>query len=144
MWGVSVETVTNRRLFRQLGCCVEGACGVPTRANCVRFFGSEGSNLEKEPHVPGGQGFGRNPGFPEAAPQFPYQIACDLSILLKRLLSNASCGDIAVVQDHSLLPLRRKTLVGTSRRTRLTDRVLLSQLQEAAEAHGCLHHFVNP
>jgi hypothetical protein len=122
MWRVNVEAVTNRRLFRQLGCCVEGECGVPTRANCGRFFGWKGLNLEKEPHVRGGQGFGRNLGFPEEAPQFPYQVAYDLPILLKRLLSNVSCGDIAVVQGHLLLPLRRKTLVGTSIRTLpLTD-----------------------
>ena len=65
------DAVRNRQALRWLGYCVEGECGVPTRANCGRFFGLEGPNLEKVLHVPGGQGFGQNLGFPEEALQFP-------------------------------------------------------------------------
>jgi hypothetical protein len=36
---VTVEAVTNQRLFRQVGCCFEDECGAPRGANCGRFFG---------------------------------------------------------------------------------------------------------
>jgi hypothetical protein len=39
IWRVSVEAVTNRRLFHQLSCCFEDECGAPRGANCGRFFG---------------------------------------------------------------------------------------------------------
>ena len=54
------------------------------------------------------------PDFPKKLHNFLLRLHRDLPKLSETPASNVSCGDIAVVRGHPLLPLRRKTLVDTS------------------------------
>lgn len=61
--------------------------------------------------------------FPKKRHNFLLRLHTALLTLLNDCPFNVSCGDIAVVRGHLLLPLRRKTLVGNRQERRLCERL---------------------
>ena len=84
--------------------------GVPATTNCGRFFAYTIHEPE-DSLAHGGPRSGQDLGFPEEEPQFLSRPSCCPLEHPEHKFCDVYCADIAIPEDHPLLPLGRKTMV---------------------------------